>query len=131
MDNLVSSACLSGMLAPLISILAILTIAVVTTVSAAHAARMVGMETDHAVHAGKLMHASADDPPSCDGGQHCGSADAGLCEFVCAGLSVVLSMPGAETGHAYSPASHDLPSEPGHASSSPGLNERPPRLGLL
>ncbi|MCV2449342.1 hypothetical protein CNY89_12980 [Amaricoccus sp. HAR-UPW-R2A-40] len=131
MDILVSSAYLSAMLARLISILAILAIAVVTTVSAAHAARMVGMQVDHAVHAGEMMHASTDGHPSCDGGQHCGSADAGMCEFVCAGLSVVLTMPGAETGHAFGPASHDLPSEPSHVSSSPGLNERPPKLSLL
>ena len=131
MDILLSSAYLSGMLARVISILAILLIAVLTTVSAAHAARMGGMQADHALHAGGMMHASAVGHLSCDNGEHCGSADAGMCEFVCAGLSVFLTMPGVETGHAFGPASHDLPSEANHVSRSPGLNERPPKLRLL
>ncbi len=119
------------MLARLVSIFAILAIAVVTTISAAHAARMDGIQGDHALHAGAMMHASADAQPFCDDGQHCGSADAAVCEFVCAGLSVFLTMPDLEAGDAFGPASHDLPSEAAHVSHAPGLNERPPKLRLL
>lgn len=90
MDILVSNAYVPGMFARVLSILAILAIAVVTTVGAAHAARMDGMQADHAAHLGAMMHEPADAHPSCDDGQHCGSADAAICEFVCAGLSVFL-----------------------------------------
>lgn len=131
MDILVSNAYFAGMFARVLSILAVLAIAVVTTISAAHVARMDGMQGDHALHAGATMHASANTHPSCDDGQHCESADAAVCEFVCAGLSVFLTMPGSEAGDAYGPASHDLPSEAAHVSHAPGLNERPPKPRLL
>jgi hypothetical protein len=131
MDIPMSSAYLSGMLARVISIVAILAIAVVTTISAAHAARMGGMRVDHAVHPGEMMHASADAHLPCDGDRHCGSADAGTYEFVCTGLSVFLSKPDAEAGHAFGPAGHDLPSEASHVGRAPGLNERPPKIRLL
>lgn len=131
MDILVSNAYFTGMFARVLSILAVLAIAVVTTIGAAHAARMDGMQGDHALHAGAMMHASADAHPSCDDGQHCGSADAAVCEFVCAGLSVFLTMPGLEAGDAFGPASHDLPSEANRVSRAPRLNERPPKLRLL
>ena len=119
------------MFARVLAMLAILSIAVVTTISAAHAARMDGMQSVHALHAGAMMHASADAHLSCEGSQHCGSADAAVCEFVCAGLSAFLTMSGMEAGHAYGPASHDLPPEAIHANRAPGLNERPPKLRLL
>lgn len=131
MDILVSNAYVSGMFARVLSILAILAIAVVTTVGAAHAARMDGMQADHAAHLGAMMHEPADARPSCDDGQHCGSADAAICEFVCAGLSVFLTMPGVETGHVFGSADHDFPAEAGHVGRAPGLNERPPKLRLL
>lgn len=131
MDILVSNAYVSGMFARVLSILAILAIAVVTTVAAAHAARMDGMQANHAAHLGAMMHAPADAHPSCDDGQHCGSADAAICEFVCAGLSVSLTMPGVEAGHVFRSADHDFPAEAGHVGRAPGLNERPPKLRLL
>lgn len=131
MDILVSNAYLGSMFARVLSILAVLAIAVVTTISAAHAARMDGIQGDHALHAGAMMHASGDAHPSCDGGQHCGSADAAVCEFVCAGLSVFLTTPDLEAGDAFGPASHDPSSETVHVSHAPGLNERPPKLRLL
>lgn len=131
MDILVSNAYVPGMFARVLSILAILAIAVVTTVGAAHAARMDGMQADHAAHLGAMMHEPADAHPSCDDGQHCGSADAAICEFVCAGLSVFLTMPGVETGHVFGSADHDFPAEAGHVGRAPGLNERPPNLRLL
>jgi hypothetical protein len=54
-----------------------------------------------------------------------------MCEFVCAGLSVFLTMPGVEGGHAFGSADHDFPAEAIHVSRAPGLNERPPKLRLL
>lgn len=131
MDIIVSGAYLPRMLARLVSIFAILAIAVVTTISAAHAARMGGMQLDHTAHLGAMMHASGDAHPSCDGGQHCGSADSSVCEFVCTGLSVFLAMPGAEAGHAFGSADHDPPAETVRVGHMPGLNERPPKLRLL
>ena len=131
MDILVSNAYDSGMFARVLTMLAILAIAAVTTVGAAHAARMGGMQADHAPHLGEMMHASDDAHPFCDGGQHCGSADASVCEFVCAGLSVFLTMPAVEAGHAFSSADHDFPAEADHVGRAPGLNERPPKLRLL
>ena len=126
-----SNAYVSGMFARVLTMLVILAITVVTTVGAAHAARMGGMQADRATHLGSMMHASADAHPSCEGGQPCGSADAAMCEFVCAGLSVFLTMPGVEAGDAFGSADHDFPSEAIHVSRAPGLNERPPKLRLL
>lgn len=131
MDILVSSAYFVGMFARVLSILAVLAIAVVTTVGAAHAARMDGIQADHAAHVGAMMQAPANAHPSCDDGQHCGSADAAVCEFICAGLSIFLTMPSVEAGDAFGPASHDLPPDANHVSWAPGLNERPPEVRLL
>ncbi|WP_208982656.1 hypothetical protein [Pannonibacter phragmitetus] len=126
-----SNAYLSGMFARVLTMLAILAITVVTTIGAAHAARMGGMQSDHAAHLGAMMHASADAHPSCESGQHCGSADAAMCEFVCAGLSVFLTMPDVEAAHAFGSTDHDFPAEASHVGRAPGLNERPPKLCLL
>lgn len=130
MDNPVSDAYLHSMFARLVTMLAILAIAVATTVTSAHAARM-SVEPDHAVHVGEMMQAPDNSELSCDGEQHCGSADTGLCEFVCAGLSAFLTPPSGEAGQDYGPASHDLPSGAIRASRAPGLDERPPKLRLL
>ena len=131
MDILVSNAYVSGMFARVLTMLAILAIAVVTTIGAAHAARMGGMQADQAAQPGSMMHASADTHPPCEGSEHCGPADAAMCEFVCAGLSVFLTMPGVEAGHAFGFADHDFSAEASHISRAPGLNERPPKLRLL
>jgi hypothetical protein len=130
MDILVSSAYLCSMLARLITMFAILAITVVTTVTPAHAARM-SVEPDHSMHVGEMTHASVSSELSCDGDRHCGSADAEMCEFVCAGLSAFLTSPGGDAGQQHESVSHDFPSEAGHVSRAPGLNERPPRLRLL
>ncbi|NNU80459.1 hypothetical protein HMH01_08395 [Halovulum dunhuangense] len=119
------------MFARVLALLAILAIVVVTTVGAAHAARMGGMQADHASHAGAMMDVSADAHPPCDGGQHCGSAEAEICEFVCAGLSAFLTMPGVESRHAFGSADHDFPARARHVGRAPGLNERPPKPCLL
>lgn len=131
MDILVCSAYISGMCARLLTILAILAITVFTTIGAAHAAGMGGMQADHAAHAGAIVHASSDGHPSCDGGRHCGSADPEMCASVCAGLSVFLTIPGVEAGHAFGPADHGYPAATSHVGRAPGLNERPPKLRLL
>jgi hypothetical protein len=75
------------MIARLITMLAILAITVVTTVTSAHAARMsMSSGLDHATHVGEMMHSPEIGQFACDTGQHCGSADAEMCKFVCAGL---------------------------------------------
>lgn len=132
MDILVRSAYLCRMIARLVTLLAILAITVATTVTSAHAARMsMSSSPDHATHVGGMMHSPDVAQLACDGDRHCGSADAEMCEFVCAGLSAFLTSPGGEAGHAHGPASHDFPSKAIHVSRAPGLNERPPRLRLL
>lgn len=132
MDILASSAYPCSMIARLVTMLAILAITVVTTVASAHAARMsMGSSADHATHVGEMMHSPDIAERACDDGRHCGSADAGMCEFVCAGLSAFLTSPAAQLEHACGPASHDFPSEASHVSRAPGLNERPPKLRLL
>jgi len=132
MDILVSSAYLCGMITRLVTMLAILAITVVTTVASAHASRMsMSADPDHATHLSEMMHSPDSVELACDGKKHCGSADAGMCEFVCAGLSAFLTSPGGEAGHVHGPASHDFPTEAIHVSRAPGLNERPPKLRLL
>ena len=132
MDILVSNAYLSSMFARVITMLAILAITVVTTVTSAHATRMsMNSGVDHAMHVADMMHAPVIADLSCDAGEHCGSADAETCEFVCAGLSAFLTSAGGDAGDAHGAASHDVPSAAIHVSRAPGLNERPPKLRLL
>lgn len=120
------------MIARLVTMLAILAITVVTTVASVHAARMsIKFSPEHAIHVGEMMHSPGLAQPVCEGEQHCGSADAGMCEFVCAGLSAFLTSPVGEAGHAYGPVSHDFPFEASHVGHPPGLNERPPKFRLL
>jgi len=115
-----------------ITMLAILAITVVTTVTSAHATRMsMNSEVDHAMHVADMMHSQVIADLDCDAGEHCGSADAEMCEFVCAGLSAFLTSAGGEAVHAHGTASHDVPSATIHVSRAPGLNERPPKLRLL
>ena len=119
------------MISRLVTMLAILAITVVTTVTSAHAARMsMNADQDHSAHLGKIMPAY-DSERACEGEQHCGSADAGMCEFVCAGLSAFLTSPGGEAGHVHGPAGHAFPSDAIHVSRAPGLTEHPPKLRLL
>jgi hypothetical protein len=132
MDIVVSSAYLCGMIVRLVTILAILAITVVTSVASAHAARMsIASGPEHATHVSEMMHSPDVAQLACEGEMDCGPADAGMCEFVCAGLSAFLTSPGGKSGHAYGPASHDFPFEASHIGHSPGLNERPPKLRLL
>jgi hypothetical protein len=132
MDILVSNAYLCTMLARVITMLAILAISVVTTVTSAHATRMsMNSGVDHAMHVADMMHPQVIGDLDRDAGGHCGSADAAMCEFVCAGLSAFLTSAGGEAGHVHAAANHAFPSEAIHVSRAPGLNERPPKLRLL
>lgn len=132
MDILVSNAYLCSMLERVVTMLAILAITVVTTVTSAHATRMsMNSGVDHSMHVADMMHPQVIAGPDCDAGEHCGPADAEMCEFVCAGLSAFLPFPSAETGQEYTPSRHDFPTEAIHISRAPGLNERPPKLRLL
>lgn len=132
MDIAAISAYLSLMALRILAMLAILAITVVTTATSAHDARMsVGSSPEHAAHVGHKMHSPDIVDVACDAGQHCGSADAGMCEFVCAGISALLTSPDGEAEYTHGHASHDLPSEAIHVSRAPGLNERPPKLRLL
>lgn len=92
MDILVSNAYLCSMLERVVTMLAILAITVVTTVTSAHATRMsMNSGVDHAMHVADMMHSPVISGFDCDAGEHCGSADAEMCEFVCAGLSAFLT----------------------------------------
>lgn len=132
LDFLVRRPYFASMISRLVTLLAICAITLVTTFASAHAARMsssAGADPESPV-AG-MVHSSQIAERSCDAGQPCGAADAGICEFVCAGLSAFLTSRSGETGHAYGPASHDFPSVARHVSRAPGLTERPPKLRLL
>lgn len=132
MDIPASDAYLRGMFARLVTMLAIFAITVVTTVTSAHAAHMsTSAGPDHATHVAAMMPSSGLAQLACDGGQHCGPADAGMCEFVCASLSAFPISTGGEAGLPHGAASRDLPSGATRASRAPGLNERPPKLRLL
>jgi len=132
MDILVSNAYLCCMIARLVTLLAILAITVVTTVTFAHAARMnMDSGSDHAMHVADMMHAPVSAELGCDAEEPCGSADAEMCKFVCAGISAFLTSAALEAGHAYGTVIHDLAPEVIHISRAPGLNEHPPKLRLL
>jgi hypothetical protein len=130
MDNPVSEAYLAGMLARVVTMLALLSIAVVTTVASAHAARM-SLEPEHALYVGEMMHASVGSEHSCDDEQRCGSGDTEICELVCAGFSVFLTLSSGEAEHGFEPDSHDFPFEATHVSHAPGLIDQPPKIRLL
>lgn len=120
------------MVARAITLLAVLAITVVTTLTSAHAARMsMNSGHDHAAHLGEMMPSPDVAETACEGERPCGSADAGMCEFVCAGLPAFLISPGTDDEHAHGTAGHRAPQEASHVSRVPALNERPPKLRLL
>lgn len=120
------------MLARFVIMLVILAITVVTTGTSAHAAQM-GLRSspEHTTHVAGILHGPAMAEPACDAAQPCESADAGMCEFVCAGFSAFLTTPVVDAGQVDRSAAHDFPSEAIHVSRAPGLNERPPKPRLL
>ena len=132
MDILVTIAYPCRMVARVITLLAILAITAVTTVTSAHAAR-IGMNSGvhHAMHGVEIMHSAVIAVHDCDAAEHCGSADAEKCAFVCAGLAPFLTPASGESGQAHGAARHDDRSEAIHVSRAPDLNERPPNLPLL
>lgn len=114
-----------------VTMLALLAIAVVTTMTPAHTARMSAGQ-DHAVHVREMMHLTDDGKErSCADQLHCGTADTGMCEFVCADFTAFLPFPSAKTGQEYVPSRHDFPPEASNDGRAPGLNDRPPKLRLL
>ena len=116
----------------MLTLLAILAISALTTATAAHATRMsMGSGADHAMHMTDMMHAPAITALDCDAGAPCGSGDAAMCAFVCAGLSAVALLPGGEAAQAHGAARHEALSEAIHVSRAPGLNKRPPKPRLL
>lgn len=130
MDNPARAAYRLAMFARVVTLLATLVIAAVTTATSAHAARM-SIGPDHAGHGGMMMQAAQHNEPLCSDEPACGTADAGLCEFVCAGLTAFLPLQNSNARHDCMPETHELPGETIFASLTPGFDERPPKLALL
>ena len=129
MDRLEGEAYIDFMFSRIVTILAMLTIAVVTMATSTHAARMSAGSSD-AVHAVEMAKSHGKSGLRCGESQTCGSAEAGICVFVCAGLSVFQILPSGDAGRDVRPDSHDLPSGAILASREPRLSERPPKLHL-
>jgi hypothetical protein len=130
MDILESNAYLCAMFTRFVTLLAVFAIAVIAPVTSVHAARA-GVVPDHAVHFSDMMHSSDASELSCDVEKQCGSTDAGTCEYVCAGMSAFLTVPGEAAPNEYRRAGHFLPSDAIHADRTFGLNEHPPKHRLL
>ena len=130
MDRLKIGAYIAAMFSRFLAILAILSIAVVTIVTSAHAARM-NSGSNGAVHAIAMTQAHGSSDPDCGGAEACGTADSGICAFVCAGLSVYLVLPLEDAGGSAGPGLPELPPGTALASRTPDLGERPPKLRLL
>lgn len=129
-DNRVNGTYFVTMLTRAIAMLAVLMIAAVTTLAPAHAARM-GTMPEQAAHVAGMVQDTQGANASCDSKQHCDSAAAGVCEFACAGISILLPSPGDEVARGFLSVHRHLPSAERLASRAPGLNERPPRTRLL
>lgn len=105
------------MVARVITLLAILAIAVVTTGTSAHAARMsMSSGHDHAAHLGEMLPSPEVTEAACEDELPCGSADAGMCALVCAGLSALLVSPSADNEQVHGTAGHRVPQEASHVS---------------
>lgn len=118
------------MFSRIVTILAMLSIAVVTMVTSAHSARM-NAGSDGAAHTVEMMQSHDASDLLCGDTEPCGSAESGICAFVCAGLSVYLLQPVDGTVRDGGPGGPDLPSGLALPSRSPGLSKRPPKLRLL
>lgn len=117
------------MAARLVALIVALAFTVLTVVSPAHHARMgISSGAEVAALLADMGHASE---RACDDGQDCETGDGGVCAFVCAALSAVPILPGAEAGLAHGRDGHDLLAEAMHPGRAPGLNERPPKHRLL
>lgn len=118
------------MIGRFVTMFALLAIAVVTTMTLAHTARM-SVGQDYGIHANEMMHVTYVGERSCADQLTCGTADTGMCEFVCAGFTAFLPFPSAKTGQEYLPSQYIFPPEAIRDGWTPGLNERPPKLRLL
>lgn len=126
MDILMSSAYPFSMLSRVITMLAALAITVVTTMGPAHAVGM-GSGPSRAMHVDAIMHP---EDLACDAGQHCGSAGAEMCEYVCTGLSAFPTSPGEQAKHFHGSVNHDISPDAIDVSRAPALNKRPPKHRL-
>jgi hypothetical protein len=131
MDLLRRTPYVTRMVARILTLLLALSVALVTAAGAAHAARMAGMPSDHAMHLAEMTEAMPDAHAPCAGDQHCGGSHGAICDFVCTGLSVVLTLSGPVGTDAVGPVRHDLASATCLTGLSPDLTERPPKLRLL
>ena len=118
------------MISRIVTMIAALAFAVVSAATAAHAVRM-GVAIDQPVHMGEMAMTGTEHGAHCGDDQHCGSADAGVCAFVCAGLSVVMPIERDDTGLAHLADEHDTVVGSNSHGLPPGLNERPPKLRLI
>ena len=130
MDSQATGRYVLVMFARAITLLAVLAVVLSTTVAPSHAASM-SAEANHAFHAEMMIHMEAGDAHGCAGEAACGEADAGLCVFVCAGLTAFAPVPVAEAARSADPSRHHFPTETSVESRSPELNERPPKPRLL
>jgi hypothetical protein len=131
MDLFAHASYVIGMVARILTLLSVLAIAVVTTAGAAHAGRIAGMPSDHVMHLADMTEAMRDGLAICADDPHCGTADGAICDFVCTGLSVFLTISGPDRADAVGPVRHDLASATCPIGLSPDLTERPPKLRLL
>ncbi|SDD88328.1 hypothetical protein SAMN04488239_111112 [Ruegeria marina] len=129
MDSRATGHYVLVMFARAIILLALLAVVLLTTVAPSHAASM-SAEAKHAFHADVMIHMEAGDAHDCAGEAACGEADAGLCVFVCAGLTAFAPVPVAEAARSADPSRHQFPSGTSVESRSPDLNERPPASRL-
>ncbi len=130
MDITAGKAKVDLMIDRFVTMLAMLAIAVVTTMTPAHAARMnAGLEP--AVHVSEMNYVADFGERSCADQLHCVAADAGMCDFVCAGLTAFLAFPCAGNGEEYVPSRLVFRPDASNVGGAPGVNERPPKLHLL
>lgn len=130
MDFRAGDSYLCTMFAGVVTILVLLAIAVVTSAASVHAARM-NVAPGHTGHAAMMMQDAGSTAPACAHHKPCGATDVGLCEIVCAGLSLLPTESAGEIGQAVGPARHAILVAEILANRVPGLNERSPKLRLL
>ena len=116
------------MILRVITMIAVLAFAVMSAATTAHAVRM-GVAIDQPM--AEMAMTGTEHGAHCEGNKHCGSADARMCAFVCAGLSVMVPVELGDTGPAHLVDEHATVVGTNGQGMAPGLNERPPKLRLL
>jgi hypothetical protein len=86
---------------------------------------------DHAEHVRQIIDAAIDPDEVCEDLHVCGTVDAVFCELVCLGLAALLNPQTLEGAQDLGTSRYELLPGGCHLGHSPGLNERPPKLGLL